>query len=121
MVLGKLDQQKFPFFRGASAAATSDIYNNSAYGVLTLEVSGASSISLKVQGCVNVENADKTLIPDNNLVWSDLAVIDTKDYSVGSSITANGIYAIGISGLAKIRVVIESISGTANVIGVMEA
>ena len=121
MTLGRLDQKKFPFFREATEAANSDIYNNSGFGILTLEVSGAESVSLKVQGCINSEDANKNPIADENLVWSDLAAINTKDFSLGSTISANGIYAISIIGMPKIRVVLESVSGTVNAIGVLEA
>ena len=116
MALVKLDQKTFPFFKGATAAGSSDIFNNYGnYTSLSLEVSNATAISLKVQGCINVEG-----IEDANLSWTDLAVINNGDYSVSSNIAANGIYSVGISGLTKIRVVITSITGDVTVIGVME-
>lgn len=121
MALSRLDQKKFPFFREASSAGNSDIFGNNGYDSLTLEVSGATGVSLKVQGCINLEDANKNPIPDANLQWSDLAVINMKNFNVGSSISENGIYAIGVNGLAKIRVVLESVTGSVTVIGTLEA
>ena len=122
MALGKLDQKKFPFFRETTSAGASDIFDNyGCYGILTLEVSGATAISLKVQGCINVEDGDKKPIPEEDLEWTDMALINAGDFSVSSSASANGVYSVGISGLTKIRVVIDSVSGAATVIGVMEA
>ena len=121
MVLGKLDQKKFPFFRGVSEAAVSDIFNNNMYDSLTLEITGAESIQLRVQGCINVEDANKNPIPEENLEWNDLGLINIKNFTVVESATVNGIYCIGIGGLTKIRVVIESVTGSATVTGVVEA
>ena len=121
MPLSKLDQKKFLFFRQATAAGASQSYSNNCYGNMTLEISGdISSISLKVQGCINVEDAEKNIIDDANLDWTNLAVIADKDFAVSEAITAKGIYNVGIIGLARIRIVIESLSGEATVIGVLE-
>ena len=121
MVLSKLDQIKFPFFRGVSSASESDFFNNNCYNILTLEVSGAESVSLRVQGCVNIEDSRRVPLDDEDLTWFDLATINAGDFSVTSIITANGIYSIGISGTTKIRVVVDSVSGSATVVGVLEA
>ena len=121
MVLNKLDQTKFPFFRGITGAAESDVFNNNCYNILTLEVSGTDGIALRVQGCVNIEDSRRNPLSDSELTWFDLAVIDAGDFSVSKSITKNGIYSIGISGTTKIRVVADSVSGSLTAIGVLEA
>lgn len=121
MVLGKLDQKRFPFFREQSSAGVSDIFNNTMYGSLTLEISGVEAIQLKVQGCIKIEDADKNPIPEQDLEWSDLGLIAIKNFTVVETAVANGIYSVSIAGLNKVRVVIESVTGDATVIGVLEA
>ena len=122
MIAARIDQVKFPFFKGVSAAGSSDIFNNIyCYNALTLEVSGSTAVSLKVQGCINTEDVNKQPIPDVNLEWTDLGIINLSDFSVTASATSNGIYSVTIAGIAKVRVVLESVTGSTTVIGVMEA
>ena len=123
MALSKLDQKVFPFFRAANMAGVSDVFSNFNYDLLTIEVSGsAMSVQATIQGCINTVGPNKEPIDNANLEWSDLAVINTADYSVSEKINSKGIFSIGISGLSKIRVVLNNISGgVVNIIGVLEA
>lgn len=99
------------FHSNASSAETSQVATNVNQGeLLVLEVS-ATTISMKVQGIVNAT--------EGNTNWSDLAVIDAKTLTTGESIAEPGIYYTSIDGVAKIRTVIDSVTGTANVFGVI--
>ena len=99
-----------------SAAAVSPSIGTNGFQVLTLEVSEADA-SLTVQGCLNVIGADGLLKADANCEWTDLAIIDLSDYSVIDKITKKGIYCIGIGDTARYRVNLESVDGSATIIG----
>ena len=121
----RTDKQIFPFFDSVrtpvSAAGTSEPFRNNGFASLTLEVSGASSIALTVEGCVNIIKPNGEAMSDVECSWTPLAIINMSDFSVLSEIANNGIYAIGISGSARVRVVISSIEGEAIITGVAEA
>lgn len=122
MPLAKLDKMLFVFLEGSVSAGSSKIFDNfSRYSNMVLEISGASAISLKVQGCINVKDANGDTIPDNNLEWSDIDLITAKNMGPASVASDNGIYYVSISGLTKVKVTATSSTGTIKVIGVMEA
>ena len=120
----RTDKQIFPFFDSVktpiSAAGTSEPFYNNGPSVLNLEVSTSGSVSLTVEGCINILNTDGTTKTDAQCEWTELAIISLSDYSVSSSITAPGIYAIGINGTARVRVVVASASGETTIVGVAE-
>ena len=99
------------FHNNASSAETSQVATNTHQGeLLVLEVS-ATTISMTVQGIVDAT--------EGNTEWHDLAVINAKTLTAEESITEPGIYYVSVDGVAKIRTVIESMTGTANVFGVI--
>lgn len=99
---------------------TSSFYNDNVQSEqILLEVSGVSSISLKVQGCIKYKDADGNMLDDADCIWNDLSLLDAKDYSLKNSITGNGLFIINISGIIRLRLKIESISGSATVVGTM--
>lgn len=121
----RTDKQIFPFFDSVktpvSAAGTSEPFRNNGFSTLTLEVSGATSIALSVEGCVNIIKPNGETMTDEECSWTPLAIINMSDFSVLSEIADNGIYAIGINGNARVRVVVSSIEGEAIITGVAEA
>lgn len=120
----RTDKQIFPFFDSVKTpvteAGTSESFHNNGFSTLILEISDATSISLTVEGCINILNTDGTAKTDEECTWSTLAVIGLGSYNVADAITDNGIYAIGINGTARVRVVVSAISGSATITGVAE-
>lgn len=98
------------FHNEASTPETSTAIGNPNLGSqITIEVSGADELSLKVQGfCYGSEDDDN---------WTDLAVIDASSLSIKPDITKPGIYFVGIDGVTKIRTDLESVTGEVTVYG----
>ena len=121
----RTDKQIFPFFDSVktpvSTAGTSEAFRNNGFETLILEVSGATSISLTVEGCINIIKPNGETMTDEECSWTPLAIINMTGFEVLSEITSNGIYAIGINGNARVRTVIDSIEGEAVITGVAEA
>ena len=121
----RTDKQIFPFFDSVksplTAAGTSESFHNSGFSTMILEIANATAISAKVEACVNILKPNGEAMTDNECEWTQLAVIGMSDYAVSDSISDNGIYAIGINGTARVRVVVESVSGSAVITGVAEA
>ena len=119
----RMDKQIFPFFDSVknpvSAAGTSDSFHNNGFGLITIEVTGTASG--RVEGCINIINPDGTTKDDADCVWSTLGLINVENFSAVSSFTGTGHYAVGINGMARVRVVLTSVSGTATIVGVAEA
>lgn len=120
----RTDKQIFPFFDSVktpvTAAGTSESFYNNGFSTLNLEVATSGSIALYVEGCINILNTDGTAKTDAQCEWTQLAIISLSDYSVSDTITEAGIYAIGINGTARVRVVVTSASGNATIVGVAE-
>lgn len=100
-----------------SAAATSAPILTSIYSSLALQVSGATSISLIVEGCVDCIDEEDAMLDDSDCVWVALACFSVTDLSMSESIIANGIYKIDVTGLSKARVRVASAAGAAIVTG----
>ena len=99
------------FHQNASSAETSqEVVNANTGSLITLEVD-ATTIQMKVQGICDT-SAD-------NPTWKDLAVINAKQLIAENKIAAPGIYYVAIDGVTKIRTVIESVTGSANVFGIV--
>ena len=120
----RADKQIFPFFDSVktpvTAAGTSESFHNNGFSTLNLEVSTSGSVSLYVEGCINILNADGTTKTDAQCEWTKLAIISLADYSVADTISAAGIYAVGINGTARVRAVVTSASGNTTIVGVAE-
>lgn len=102
--------QNFKFLEYAKTVTESNVMSNPNNGSqLLLQVTGSGvGVSLKVYG----------LIDNEKDVFFELASINLKDFSTNNAITSNGIYAIGIDGISRIKVKVESItSGNVNVFG----
>lgn len=100
--------QNFIFFKGASVAGVSNVFTVNNNDGMTLEVSGTGTYTIEIQARVDTENSTN---------WTPIGAINTKDFATSSSISSNGIYSFGISGLSLVRCEIKSITGTANVLG----
>lgn len=96
-------QSGFKFLTAVTATASSNTFTNSICDGLTLQITGThSGATILVEGQVN---------PDSTLTnWVALSVINLNDFSTASSISANGIYQIGIAGIQQIRVRVSAIS-----------
>lgn len=96
--------KNFKFFEGATSASESEIlYNPNRGSILTLEVAGTGTFTITVKGSVNAE-----LSPT---AFSNLAAINMGTYVKAATITAPGIYAIGIDGVNAIKAVLSGTSG----------
>lgn len=90
-----------------TAGILPNVYHNTIADVLSLEVSGEFTGVIKVEGRVNKENTDYTVI----------AGINMSEFIIAKTITEIGIYEYGIEGIQDIRVNIESISGNVTILG----
>ena len=117
----RADKQIFPFFDSVktpiSAAGTSESFHNNGFSTLMIEVSGASSIDMEIEGCINILDANGEPKEDANCVWTKLGLYNLNDFSFAKKITGNGIYAISIDGTARVRVVVNSVSGNTTILG----
>ena len=92
----------FVFLTEASSAQSSNEFAEFSADQLLLEVSGtATSFSLRV--CMYLDNRSGE--------YTDVAVINMTDLSVGESITKKGVYACSIAGSTRIKIILDSVSG----------
>ena len=110
-----------PFFDSVkeplTEAKASDSMWNNGYDNLSLEISGEGSATVVVQGCINTVDAKGQQLEDDQLQWTDLSMLDAKDYSQKTSLTEKGIYYVGIVGVSRIRVNATSVSGNVTIVG----
>lgn len=112
-----------PFFDSVKTPLTEDkasdsIWNNG-YDNLSLEISGNGSATIVVQGCVNTVDANGKQLNDNEITWTNLSMLDAKDYSQKAELTENGIYYVGIIGISRIRVNATDVSGELVIVGAL--
>lgn len=89
------------FFNQTVTTGTSEVLGNIRGDLLVIEVYGtATVIDLKVQGVVDA----------NNITFSDISW-KKSDGTTGTNIVAEGVYIINVSGLSKIQVVINTVTG----------
>lgn len=116
-----LNVQIFPFFDSVKnpldSSKTSDSFKNPGYDNLSLELSGTGSAVLAIEGCINTQDENGMALEDTDCSWSPLAILSAKNYSQAQSVSGNGIYFIGVSGISRIRVVASSVSGEVTVVG----
>lgn len=110
-----------PFFDSVKeplteAKASDSIWNNG-YDNLSLEISGEGSTTVVVQGCINTVDAKGQQLADDQLQWTNLSMLDARDYSQKTSLTEKGIYYVGIVGVSRIRVNATSVSGNVTIVG----
>ncbi len=116
MANSNLNVQIFPFFDSVknpiTADAVSKSFHNNGYDRLTLEVSGSGSGTLTIEGCINTQNADGAPLDDSDCSWTSTKALDINDYEMKDTITSTGVYQIVITGLSRVRIKAESVSGT---------
>lgn len=79
----------------------------------SLEIVGATTISITVEGCVNATNVDTgTQLNDGEITWTKLATISATSLEKVDTLNKNGIYYIDLSGIQRVRLNVTSISGT---------
>lgn len=94
------------FLTDATGSVESNPYINTNTDVGSIQVSGSFSAgTVNVQALVDVKNGE----------WVNIAVINTKDYTVAENIEAPGIYEFGTEGASQIRVITTSVTGTVSV------
>ena len=123
MASTRVDYKIFPFAdsvkKPISEAGATESFHNHGYRSLTLEVNGdISSINLKIEGCVNIINAEGRSLEDNEVFWIGIPLVDATTGEIVTAVDKKGIYRVDITGLLRVRVNVESISGTASVVGV---
>ena len=124
-MLNNLNVKYFPFFGSTktpvSAAGTSDPLFNNGYDLMILEVSGeCSAIDLTVEGCVNQLNAQEQSLPETDCEYSNLTILTSNDFSIINKIESKGVYYIPVLGRTRVRVKINSITGSAIILGALE-
>lgn len=94
----------FHFFgegSGASGTESPEFHNHNCTD-LTLEVKGgAGGFPFVVKGMVDLDGEPQ---------WNALAIINLGDFSVTDKIEKDGVYAIGVGGIQRIKVVAEAAS-----------
>ncbi len=123
MAGSNLNKKVFPFFNSVKnpvgKAGTSDaLILSYLYSSMNIEVSGVTSGDISVEGCINTLNPDGSVKTDEECSWSKLSLIDLNGMKTIDSIPGDGIYALGVDGMSRVRVVINSISGSATIVGV---
>ena len=91
-----------------SPGVSSPMTNGTNSEVMNLEVSGANSIKMHIEGRVGNQTEAN---------WSTIGSVALYDYSIVTDITQNGIYSIGLGGISQVRIVIEELSGNCQVLG----
>lgn len=99
----------FGFHSKASAPAEGEMLSVFQNKTLTLEVTGdAEGLKITPEAMVDAKSED----------WQPLSAIALNKFKIANPITANGIYALDVTGLYKIRFNITAISsGEATVVG----
>ncbi|MBO7732408.1 MAG: hypothetical protein J6S67_07640 [Methanobrevibacter sp.] len=118
----RADKQIFPFFDSVhtpiTAAGTSSSFHNNGFSTLIIEVTGTAEGY--VEGCMNIINPDGSTKTDDECVWGELGLIDLKAYKVLEEFQESGHYAVGINGMARVRIVVISVTGEVTILGVAE-
>ena len=98
------------FLDSDSTVTTSEpLYVNSKAETLKLSVTGSGTLDVTVEGKI------VSLAPS----YYDIASVKLDDYTVVSKITAEGIYAVDVQGIAQVRIVNGGSAGDVTVIGVV--
>lgn len=124
-MLNNLNVKYFPFFGSmktpVTAAGTSDPLYNSGYDIMILEVSGdCSAIDLVIEGCVNQLNDKELPLPEADCEYSNLTILKSDDFSIIDKIEEKGVYYVPVLGRSRVRAKINSISGSAIILGALE-
>lgn len=90
---------------------TSATYFNPSLQTIAVEVKNAASPSIQIEGCMDDYNeVTKKNLDDDDCVWYQLAIINSKDFSIVDKITENGIYYISVAGAKRFRFNVADIS-----------
>lgn len=116
-----LNIQVVPFFDSVKNPITSDDTSKgfwaNGYDNLAVEVSGTGSGTIVVQGCINTVDASGKQLDDQDISWTDLSMLSATNYSQKATITENGIYYVGVSGISRVRVQATDVSGSLTIVG----
>lgn len=100
-----------------SAPVVSGGLDISALSDMSIEVKNATKINMIVEGCGCTFDSNNNELPDNECVWTPLAIVNATTFNVSQSITNNGIYLINLGGCRKIRLRVTEVTGKATVTG----
>lgn len=118
----RVDKQIFPFFDSVktpiTSSGTSESFHNNGFASMMLEVTGEATGV--VQGCVNIVNPDGSTKTDEECSWQILGLINVKNFDLTEGFSAAGQYSFTISGMARVRIVLSSVSAGATLVGVAE-
>lgn len=94
-------------FNVKTNVGTSDAMSCEGYDSVVAEITGATSCSIKFEGCIKFNGAET--------IWTELKVISMDTFDFADSITSAGLFVIPTNGLSKFRIVIESFAGEGNI------
>ena len=121
--MNKVNQLNCPYIKffgdEVTAAGSCESIPVSGYSSLQLQVAGFTSCSIKVQGCINFTNTSKEQLEDDDITWEDLSTINLNGFEVADAIADNGLFLVVFQGCIKLRVVVESLSGTGTITGTL--
>lgn len=102
----QITQEKL-FFDKATAGGESAVVSLQTEGSMTMEISGdATAVSAIVMGQVYQPE------DGGDGGWHGIAAVNQKDFSISSAtIGAAGIYTVSVSGLKRLKVVLNSVTG----------
>ena len=92
-------------------------YNKGGVDQFVIEVSGAEEIKATVEGCINLCDVNGNRLSVNERAFSALKIIDLSTLTTTDEITKNGLYAVGVGGVANIRINITALSGNVIIVG----
>lgn len=117
MVCQDMDVKIIPFFDSvktpvSSSGISPSAWNVSGYKNLSLQFSGsATAFSAEVEATINTIDGNGVNLTDAQCVWAPLTVVGLNGFGTSVNIASAGLYAVGVSGLSRVRVNLASVSG----------
>lgn len=99
-----------------AATESSSFYNNQ-YEQLLVNISGVTALNLIVEGCVQYNDASGNILEDAECSWTTLSNINLQTLAFSTSINNNGLFAVNISGVIRLRIRVVSVTGSATITG----
>jgi hypothetical protein len=91
--------------------------NSKNISTFIIEVSGAEEIEATVLSCINMTNISGERLEVSQRPYTPISLIDLSTLEVVHTITKNGLYQMGSSGLPEVRLNITKLSGNVVIIG----
>ena len=116
MINSGINVELCPFFDSVKTPITktgvSPAKWNSGHKSMALQVSGtASSFTAVVEATINTIAANGASLDDAQCAWSPISVVAFNGLAASNNISSVGLYEVGIGGLSRVRVNVQSASG----------